>query len=79
MKAATKLDKRNTARLKKLNDDVMSRDCDVIVIFPSYGQFVGIQKPDSECIVSKTYIFIDSNLSSYSKTKNGTKTELKNE
>ena len=79
MKAATKLDKRNTARLKKLNDDVMSRDCDVIVIFPSYGQFVAIQKPDSECIVSKTYIFIDSNLSSYSKTKNGTKTELKNE
>ena len=79
MKAATKLDKRNTARLKKLNDDVMSRDCDVIVIFPSYGQFVAIQKPDSECIVSKTYIFIDSNLSSYSRTKNGTKTELKNE
>ena len=79
MKAATKLDKRNTARLKKLNDDVMSRDCDVIVIFPSYGQVVAIQKPDSECIVSKTYIFIDSNLSSYSRTKNGTKTELKNE
>ena len=79
MKAATKLDKRNKTRSKKLDDDVMSRDCDVIVIFPSYGQFVAIQKPDSACIVSKTYIFIDSKLSSYSRTKNGTKTELKNE
>ena len=30
----TKFDKRKTAVSKKLNDDVMSGNCDVIVIFP---------------------------------------------
>ena len=35
---------------------------DVIVIFPIYGQFGEIRKPDSGRIVCKTYIFIYSNL-----------------
>ena len=35
----TKLYKRNKATLKELHDDVMSENCDVIVIFPIYGQF----------------------------------------
>ena len=47
----------------------MSENCDVIVIFPIYGQFGAIQKLDSVCIVCKTYVFINSNLLSY---KNGT-------
>ena len=58
----TKLDKRNKAKSKKIDDDVMSVNCDVIVIFPIYGQFGAIGKPDSGGIVCKIYIFINSNL-----------------
>ena len=47
----------------------MSANCDVIVIFPIYSQFGAIRKPDSEHIVCKTYIFINSNLLSYKKWK----------
>ena len=61
----TKLDKRNKTTSKKFDDDVMSENCDVIVIFPIYGQFGAIRKPDSGRIVCKTYIFINSNLLSY--------------
>ena len=58
----TKLDKKNKTTSKKIDDDVMSGICDVIVIFPNYSQFGPIQKPDSGRIVCKTYIFIKSNL-----------------
>ena len=61
----TKLDKRNKTTSKKFDDDVMSENCDVIVIFPIYSQFGAIWKPDSGRIVCKTYIFINSNLLSY--------------
>ena len=61
----TKLDKRNKARLNKFDDDVMLRNCDVIVIVSVYGQIGAIRKPYSEGIVCKTYIFINSNLLSY--------------
>ena len=30
-------------------------NCDVSVIFPIYGQYGAIPKPDSGCIVSKTF------------------------
>ena len=43
----------------------MLENCEVIVIFPIYDQFGTIQKPDSERIVCKTYIFINNNLLSY--------------
>ena len=43
----------------------MSVNCDVIVFFPIYDQFGAIQKPNSERIVCKTYIFINTNLLSY--------------
>ena len=36
--------------------------CRKIVIFPIYGQFVAIRKPDSGCIVCKIYVFINDNL-----------------
>ena len=61
----TKLDKRNKTMSKKCGDDVTSTNCDVIVIFQIYDQFGAIRKPDSRCIVCKTYIFINSNLLSY--------------
>ena len=43
----------------------MLENCDVIVIFPIYGQFGAIRKVDSERMVCKTYIFINSNRLSY--------------
>ena len=61
----TKHDKRNKATSKKIDYDVTSENCDVIAIFPIYGQFGAIRKPDSGRVVCKTYIFISSNLLSY--------------
>ena len=61
----TKLDKRNKITLKKFDDNATSANCDVIVIFPIYGQFGAIRKPDSGRTVCKFYIFINSNLLSY--------------
>ena len=54
---------------KKFGDDIMSADCDMIVVFLIYGQFGAIRKLDSGCIVCKTYIFINSNLLSYKNCK----------
>ena len=68
----TKLDKQND--VKKADDDFMSADSDVIVVFPIYSRFEAIQKPDFIHIVSNTYIFINSNLT---KTESRTKTFLK--
>ena len=51
----------------------MSANCDVIVIFPIYGQFGAIRKPDSGLIVCKTYIFINNNLLSYKNWKQNKK------
>ena len=42
----TKLDKRKK-NVKKIDDEVMSKNCDIIVIFLIYGQFGAISKPDS--------------------------------
>ena len=39
----TKLDKRNKATSKKIDDDVMSANFDVIAIFLIYGQFGAIR------------------------------------
>ena len=56
---------------RKTDDGVMSENYDVIVYFPIHGQSGAIWKLDSGCIVCKTYIFINTNLSS-SKTENST-------
>ena len=61
----TKLDKRNKAVTRKFDDNVMSANCDVIAVFPIYGEFRAIWKSDFGCLVGKTYIFIKSNLLSY--------------
>ena len=47
------LNKRDKTTSKKFDNDVMSENCDVIVIFSIYGQFEAIQKPDSGHIVCK--------------------------
>ena len=61
----TKFVNRNRRTSKKFDHSFMSENCDVIVIFPIYGQFVAIRKPDSRRIVCKTYAFNNSNLLSY--------------
>ena len=58
----TKLEKRNKETSKKFDDDIMSKNGDIIAIFPIYGQFGATWKPDSGRIVCKTFIFINSNL-----------------
>ena len=62
---STKFDKRNKTTLKRFDDDLMSANYDVIIIFPIYGQFGAIWKPDSGRIVCKTYNFVKSNLLPY--------------
>ena len=47
----------------------MSENCDVIIIFPIYGQFEVIRKLGSRHIICKGYVFIDNNLSSYKNWK----------
>ena len=50
----TKLYKRN--KVKKIDDDLMSENCDVVAILPIYGQFRAIREPDSGGhIVCKTF------------------------
>ena len=56
----TKINKRNKSKI--FDNDVMSKNSDVIVIFPIYSQLGAIRKPDSGCIVCKTCVFIKSNL-----------------
>ena len=65
----TKLDKRKSTRSKKFDNDIISENCDVIIIFSIYGQFRAIRKPGSKRMVCKTFIFIRSNLLSYKNWK----------
>ena len=51
----------------------MSEKCELIEIFPIYTQFGAILKPDSRCIVCKTYIFINGNILSYKNWKQNQK------
>ena len=61
----TKLDERNKATSKKFDADVMSENCDVIVIFRISGKFGAVRRPDFEHRVCKSYVFSNSNLLSY--------------
>ena len=62
---ATKIDKRNKTTSTKFDDHVMLANCDYIVIFPINGQFGANGNHGFGRIVYKTYILINSNLSSY--------------
>ena len=61
----TKLDKRNKTTSKKFDVDVMSENCDVIVIFWIFGQFGAVQRPVSGHRVCKTYVFSNSHFLFY--------------
>ena len=65
----TKPDKRNKTTSKIFDEDFISKNCAVVAIFSNYGQFGEIRKPDSERIVCKTYIFINSNFLPYQNWK----------
>ena len=65
LEPVTKLDKRNKTMSKKIDDDVMSENREVINMFSIYSKLEAIRKPDSGWIVCKTYIFINSNFLSY--------------
>ena len=54
----TKLNKRNKTTSKKF-DDVISGSCDVIAIFPIYGQFGAIQKADFGRVVCKVMLSLN--------------------
>ena len=71
LRPVLKFDRRNMAMSKKFDDDIMSANCDVIVIFPIYGQSGAIQKPDSGHMVCKIYTVMNSIY--LTKTKNSTK------
>ena len=45
--AVAKFDKRSKTTSTKCDDDVMSENCDVIDVFPIYGQFGAIRIPDA--------------------------------
>ena len=74
LRPVTKLDKRNKTPFKNIDDELMSENYDVIVIFRIYGQFGAIRKPDCGRIVF-TYIFINSNVY-LTKTENKIKISL---
>ena len=63
--SVTKLDKKNKTTSKKVDDDVISENCDIIIISSIYGQFGTIQKPGYRRMVCKVYVFINSDLISY--------------
>ena len=65
LRPVLKFDRRNMAMSKKFDDDIMSANCDVIVIFPIYGQSGAIQKPDSGHMVCKIYTVMNSKYLSY--------------
>ena len=65
LRPVTKLDKKNKITSKKFDVDVMSGNCDVIVIFWIFGQFGAVRRPDSGQRIRKSYVFSNSNLLSY--------------
>ena len=65
LESVTKLDQRKKTTLKKIDDDVMSENFDVIAFFWIFGQFGGVRRPDSGHRVCKSYVFSNSNLLSY--------------
>ena len=61
----TKIDNRNKTTSKDFDDEVMSGNYDVIIIFQVFGQFGAVRRPDSGHRVCKSYVFSNSNLLYY--------------
>ena len=55
LELVTKLDIRNMATSKKFDHELMSENCDVIVISQMYGQFDAIWKPNFRRMVCITF------------------------
>ena len=73
----TKLGKRNTVPSRKFDDDVVSADCGVIVIFPIYGQFGAIRKPNSGRMICNVRLTFSLTVTLYlTKTENKTQKSL---
>ena len=51
----TKLHKRKSTIPKTIDNDVISENCDIIIIFLIYSQFGAIWKLDSRPTVCKTF------------------------
>ena len=54
-----------TKTSNKFDDNLMSTNFAVILIFPIYDKFGAIRKPDSEGVAFQWYIFVNSTLSPY--------------
>ena len=65
----TKLDKRTKVASTKFDGDVISENCDVIVIVWIFGQFRAVLRADSRYRVHKECIIRNSNLLSYRNCK----------
>ena len=76
LRTVTKRDKRNKMTLKGFDDDVMSGNCDIIIIFPIYVQFGAIRELDSRCIVWKKLTFSLTVIFYLTKSGNRTKKSL---
>ena len=61
----TKLGKRNKTTSKKIGDDVMLQDCDVIGTFRIFGQLGAVRRPDFGQRFCKSSVFSNSNLLPY--------------
>ena len=75
LRPVTKLDRINKTTSKKLDVDVLSENCDVILIFRIYGQFRAVRRPDfghrtAKVMFSVTVTFC------LTKTENRTKKSL---
>ena len=56
----TKLEKKKATASKKVYGDVMSANCDAIIIFSMYDEFGAIRKPDFGRMVWKIKNFVNS-------------------
>ena len=63
------LTRETNKRQKKFDVDVVSENCDIIVIFWIFGQFGAVWRPDSGFRVCKSYVSDNNNLLSYKKWK----------
>ena len=73
--AATNHDKRNKSTSKKFDTEVMSKNCDVIVIFRIFGKFGAVRRPDSEHRVWKSCLQSQSVIVTFCLTKTGNRTK----
>ena len=70
-----KHDKRNIATSRKIDIDVVSENCDVIVIFRNFGQFGAVRRPDSGTESAKVMFSVTVTFC-FTKTENRTKKSL---